>query len=122
MRPGWTIEPRPKWPTAGHLSPTQMAVGHLRRRSFESNATYLGKPSVDHRQEKWLSFELFDNDGSCQYCVDEQYQIGTQVPVSVSTAVYQHKLDVKLNSFATVICANLESSPLGPEFLLHFGT
>ena len=39
MRPGWTIEPRPKWPVGGHLSPTQMAVGDLRRRSFESIAT-----------------------------------------------------------------------------------
>ena len=29
LRPGWTIEPRPKWPMGGHL----------RRRSIESNAT-----------------------------------------------------------------------------------
>ena len=38
LRPWWTIEPRPKWPMGGHLSLTQMAIGHLRCQSFESNA------------------------------------------------------------------------------------
>ena len=33
LRPGWTFEPRPKWPMGGligHLGPPQVAVGHLR--------------------------------------------------------------------------------------------
>ena len=41
LRPGWTIEPRPKWPMGGHLSLTQMAISHLRHWSFESNAMYI---------------------------------------------------------------------------------
>ena len=45
LRPGWTFEPRPKWPMGGLLRPTQMAIDHLRpvrkgHQPFESNATY----------------------------------------------------------------------------------
>ena len=49
LRPGWTFEPRPKWPMGGLLRPTQMAVAHLRpvrkghrpfkKLAIESNAT-----------------------------------------------------------------------------------
>ena len=43
LRPGWTFEPRPKWPMEGLLRLTQLAIGHLRparkiRRPSETSA------------------------------------------------------------------------------------